>query len=370
MSASAQDIYLGLMSGTSVDAIDAALVSFDPSPRLLACCAVQYPSGLREQILRLGLSQGKTSLQEIGALDAAIGTQFAAAAVHLLAKANTSASAVRAIGSHGQTLWHSPRTESPFTLQLGDPNVIAELTGVDTVADFRRRDVAAGGEGAPLVPAFHAAFLHHRAEHRAVLNLGGIANLSLLPRTGAVRGFDTGPANTLLDLWIEKHCGLPFDTNGTFAASGNRSADLLRRMLDDPYFSLRAPKSTGRDHFNLDWLARRLVGLELSAQDVQASLLALTARSIASALRREAPETERLLICGGGACNPRMIDAITAELAGIHIEPTSHYGLDTDYMEAMAFAWLARETLAGRPGNLPAVTGARGPRILGGIYRA
>lgn len=369
MTTGTQEVYLGLMSGTSVDAIDAVLVTFDPIPRLLACCAVQYPSDLREQILRLGLSQGKTSLQEIGALDAAIGKQFAAAANALIARATISASGVRAIGSHGQTLWHSPRSEMPFTLQLGDPNLIAELTGIDTVADFRRRDVAAGGEGAPLVPAFHAAFLHTPAEHRAVLNLGGIANLSVLPRAGDVRGFDTGPANTLLDLWIQRHRGLPFDRDGTFAASGHCSAELLDRMLDEPFFQLSAPKSTGRDLFNLDWLQPKLEGLKLSAEDVQASLLGLTARSIAMALRREAPQTERLLICGGGASNPHLIETIAAQLVGISIEPTGHYGLDSDYMEAMAFAWLARETLAGRTGNLPAVTGARGRRILGGVYR-
>jgi anhydro-N-acetylmuramic acid kinase len=358
------------MSGTSADAIDAVLVSFDPNPKLLFALAIGYPQELRAQILRIGLSTGATSLQEIGALDIAIGQQFASAATELLLQSCIPMNAVRAIGSHGQTLWHAPRAKLPFTIQLGDPNVIAELTGIDTVADFRRRDVAAGGEGAPLVPAFHAAFLHSATEHRAVLNLGGIANLSILSCTGVVRGFDTGPANTLLDLWMEQHHAQPFDGDGAFAASGNCDNTLLARMLDDPYFSLPAPKSTGRDYFNSAWLARHLESLSLNAQDVQASLLALTARTVADALKREGPDTQRLLVCGGGARNTRLLAAIAAEIPQIIVEPTHRYGIDTDYLEAMAFAWLARESIAGRPGNLPEVTGARGPRILGGIYRA
>jgi anhydro-N-acetylmuramic acid kinase len=363
--------YLGLISGTSVDAIDAVLVEFAPRPRLLAQLAHAYPAELRKQILDLGLGRGNTTLQCIGALDVTIGKAFAAAALDLLSKGRISAGSVRAIGSHGQTVWHAPRDETPFTTQLGDPNVIAEHTGIDTVADFRRRDVAAGGEGAPLVPAFHAAFLHSSVEHRAVLNLGGIANLTLLPRQGPVRGFDTGPANTLMDLWVEKHTALPYDAAGAFAATGSCHAELLKRMLEEPFFALGAPKSTGRDYFNMTWLSQRLDGLaEVPAQDVQATLLELTAQTVAIALRREAPDTECLIVCGGGARNGQILRAIAASLPGVRIETSDHYGLDPDYMEAMAFAWLARETINGRPGNLAAVTGARGPRILGGIYRA
>ncbi len=363
--------FLGLISGTSVDAIDAVLVEFLPRPRLLAHSASAYPVELRKQILDLGLGRGNTTLQSIGTLDVAIGKAFAAAALDLLSTSQTHAQSVRAIGSHGQTVWHAPRDETPFTTQLGDPNVIAERTGIDTVADFRRRDVAAGGEGAPLVPAFHAAFLHASTEHRAVLNLGGIANLTLLPRQGPVRGFDTGPANTLMDLWVEKHKSMPYDDAGAFAATGSCHAELLRRMLEEPYFASSAPKSTGRDYFNMTWLSQRLDGLaDVSAQDVQATLLELTAQTIAMAMRREAPDTECLIVCGGGARNSHVLRAIAGSLPAVRIDTSDHYGLDPDYMEAMAFAWLARETINGRPGNLPAVTGARGPRILGGIYRA
>ncbi len=370
MSEPTQPLFLGLISGTSVDAIDAALVRFDSAPQLIAARAMPYPAALRQRILSVGLGSGQITFQELGTLDVEIGRAFAAVALDLLADSATPIDQVRAIGSHGQTVWHSPRTPIPFTIQLGDPNVIAELTGIDTVADFRRRDLAAGGEGAPLVPAFHAAFLQDAGEDRAVLNLGGIANLSLLTKNRAVRGFDTGPANTLLDLWVQKHRGLPFDTDGAFAAAGNCQTQLLDRLLDEPYFAMAAPKSTGRDHFNTEWLERRIDGLTLSPEDVQATLMILTARSIAMALKREAPGVRRLLVCGGGARNQPMLAAIAAELDDVVVERTDRYGLDTDFLEAMAFAWLARETLAGRPGNLPVVTGARGPRLLGGIYRA
>jgi anhydro-N-acetylmuramic acid kinase len=367
----APELFLGLISGTSVDAIDAVLVQFDPAPRLLAQSAHRYPAPLRREILDLGLGAGDTSLRVIGALDVAIAKEFSTAALDLLTAAKIPATSVRAIGSHGQTVWHAPIGPMPFTTQLGDPNVIAEQTGITTVADFRRRDVAAGGQGAPLVPAFHAAVLRSDDEHRAVLNLGGIANLTLLPRQGPVRGFDTGPANTLLDLWVEKHRSQPFDQDGAFAAAGKCQDTLLDSLLDDPYYTLPAPKSTGRDYFNMSWLQKRLdKHSDIQAADVQATLLVLTARTVAMALRREAPETENLIVCGGGARNGGMLHALAAELTGIRITASDHHGLPADYMEAMAFAWLARETLYHRPGNLPAVTGAKGPRILGGIFQA
>lgn len=371
MNETAPALFVGLMSGTSVDAIDAVLVRFDPAPKLLGRIAHHYPILLQRQILQLGLGNGACSLQEIGTLDVAIGTEFAAAALALLSQSGLAAHSIRAIGSHGQTVWHSPCSEPAYTMQLGDPNVIAERTHIDTVADFRRRDVAAGGQGAPLVPAFHAAFLHCAEEDRAVLNLGGIANLTLLPGSGATRGFDTGPANTLLDLWVERHRGKRYDEDGAFAGSGTPNLGLLGRLLDEAYFAMPAPKSTGRDLFNMNWLDSRLAGFDsISPEDVQATLVALTARSVANSLRKEAPSTRRLLICGGGAHNRILLAAIAAELPKVLIESTSQYGLDADYLEAMAFAWLARETLAHRPGNMPAVTGARGARILGGLYRA
>lgn len=364
------DLFIGLISGTSADAIDAALVSFTPELKLLHALAMPYPSSLREEILRLGLGNGQTSLQQIGELDTHIGEQFAAAALKLLEQSGYAAERIRAIGSHGQTLWHAPRAPVPFTLQIGDPNIIAERTGIDTLADFRRRDLAAGGEGAPLAPAFHAAFLRSANENRAVLNLGGIANLTLLPAHGRVLGFDTGPANGLLDVWAELHLGVTVDQDGAFAARGQVHKELLTRCLSDPYFSRPAPKSTGRDYFNLAWLHRNLSGLNIAAEDIQATLLALTARSIADALQREAPATTRVLVCGGGARNPVLMTAIRNALTPITIELTSAYGVDPDFLEAMAFAWLARERIDGRCGNLPEVTGARGKRILGGFFKA
>lgn len=370
MTNAADDIYLGLISGTSVDAIDAALVTFGPTPKLIAAIAHPYPTELRQQILQLGLGDGATHFRELGALDVQIGRAFADAANALLRSSAISAKNVRAIGSHGQTLWHAPREPVPFTLQLGDPNTIAERTGITTVADFRRRDMAAGGEGAPLVPAFHAACLRCESENRAILNLGGIANLTLLPMQGDVSGFDTGPANTLMDLWCEAHGHGSVDIDGAFAARGRSNNTLLARLLSDPYFAAPAPKSTGRDYFNLGWLQQHLSGANAQPVDVQATLLLLSARSIAQALQTQPTRFERLLVCGGGVHNRLLMQALKAELPDVVVETTHQHGLDADYVEAMAFAWLARQTLRGLPGNLADVTGARGPRVLGGIYPA
>jgi anhydro-N-acetylmuramic acid kinase len=288
----------------------------------------------------------------------------------LLQESGVSAGAIRAIGSHGQTLRHRPFGDAPFTMQVGDGNVIAELTGIATVADFRRRDVAAGGQGAPLVPAFHAATLHVADEDRAVLNIGGIANLTLLPAAGAVRGFDTGPGNCLMDAWCLRHRGERFDRAAAFAAGGACSSGLLERLLAEPWLALAPPKSTGRDHFHAQWLDAMLAGLDLSPDDVQATLNRFTAQSIADALRRQMPACRRLLVCGGGVHNPVLMANLSTALPGVIIESTASQGLDPDFVEAMAFAWLARETCANRPGNLAAVTGARGPRVLGCIYPA
>lgn len=363
-------LYLGLISGTSADGIDAALVRFTPQPELLAGRTFAYPPVLREALLEYSQQGVPVALDLIGRLDHRIGRAFADAAEALLQQAGMPASALRAIGSHGQTLSHRPSGDSPFTLQLGDPSLIAERLGVTTVADFRRRDVAAGGQGAPLAPAFHAATLASADEDRAVLNLGGIANLTLLPRRGPVLGFDSGPANGLMDAWTLRHRGQPFDAGGAFAASGRSDPALLERLLADPYFARPAPKSTGRDQFHLGWLERQLDGSSLAPQDVQATLLELTVRSCAEALQATLPEARRLLVCGGGVHNGLLLERLAARLPGTRVESTAAHGIDPDFVEAMAFAWLARETLAGRPGNLPAVTGARGPRVLGAIYPA
>jgi anhydro-N-acetylmuramic acid kinase len=314
------------------------------------------------------------SLDEIGTLDVRVAATFADAAQALLERAGVPAGAVRAIGSHGQTVRHRPAGATfdghmPFSWQLGDPSLIAERCGIATVADFRPRDVAAGGLGAPLVPAFHAAVLRAPDEDRAVLNLGGIANYTLIPAQGDVRGFDTGPANALMDAWCLRHTGEAFDGDGAFAARGSVDAALLGRMLAEPWFQLPPPKSSGREQFHLGWVASHLAGDE-RPEDVQATLLEVTARTVAQALQLEQPATARVLLCGGGVRNPRLVARIGELLPGARVEATDAHGLDADYVEAMAFAWLARQTLLGLPGNLPSATGARGPRVLGAIYPA
>lgn len=364
-------LYLGLISGTSADGIDVALVQFTANGHcaLVRGRTYRWDAALRARLITLGQGGDATSLDELGMLDVQVAQAFADAAHALLGEAGIAPTQVRALGSHGQTVRHRPQNEFPFTWQLGDGNVIAERSGITTVADFRRRDVAAGGHGAPLVPAFHAALLHSDAEDRAVLNLGGIANFTLLPAVGAVRGFDTGPANALLDVWCERHTDAAFDAGGAFAVQGEVDQVLLARLLDEPWFALPPPKSSGREQFHLDWLQTRLRGDE-RAQDVQATLLELTAVTVANALQSQQPATKRVLACGGGVHNPVLLARIAAQLPEAVVESTTLHGLDPDFVEAMAFAWLARETLAGRPGNLPAVTGARGSRVLGVVYPA
>lgn len=374
--APAAGLFVGLISGTSADGIDAALVRFDAAQHCELVLGRTYPwqDALRARLVALGQGGDAQSLEELGTLDVQIADAFAEAALALLDEAGVGAADVNAIGSHGQTVRHRPEGalydgRHPFTWQLGDGHRIAERCGIATVADFRRRDVAAGGHGAPLVPAFHAAQLHAADEDRAVLNLGGIANYTLLPASGAVRGFDTGPANCLMDAWHLLHRGGAYDADGGFAAQGECDPELLARLLDEPWFALPPPKSTGREHFHLDWVRSRLSGNE-RVEDVQATLLELSAITIADALRAQQPDTRRVLACGGGVRNAQLLRAIAAQLPDVVLESTAAYGLDPDFVEAMAFAWLARQTLAGLPGNLPSVTGARGPRVLGVVYPA
>lgn len=372
-------LFIGLISGTSADGIDAALVRFeDDTPgghcQLVLGRTYPWPDALRTRLVALGQGGDAHSLEELGTLDVQTAQAFADAALRLLEETGEDPSRILAIGSHGQTVRHRPdgalfNGQNPFTWQLGDGNLIAERSGLTTVADFRRRDVAAGGHGAPLVPAFHAALLHEAGEHRAVLNLGGIANFTLLPSDGPVRGFDTGPANCLMDAWNLRHRGTAFDADGAFAAQGEVDPDLLARLLEEPWFMLPPPKSTGREQFHLDWVTARLHGDE-RPEDVQATLLELSAITIADALRAHQPGTARVLACGGGVRNGVLLRQIAAQLPETLVETTTPYGLDPDFVEAMAFAWLARQTLAGRPGNLPSVTGARGPRVLGAVYPA
>jgi anhydro-N-acetylmuramic acid kinase len=367
--ADAAPLCLGLISGTSADGIDAALVRFAPKLEVVAARTSPYPDDLRQRIVALARSDAAITLDDLGHLDVEIGACFADAALALLHAAGVTADAVSAIGSHGQTVCHRPTGSHPFTLQLGDPNVVAERTGIVTVADFRRADVAAGGQGAPLLPALHAAVLADAAMPRAILNLGGIANVTLLVPGKPVLGFDTGPANCLMDAWSLRVRGTSRDEGGRWACSGRVDATLLECLLADPYFALPPPKSTGREYFNLDWLDARLSG-NLAAEDVQATLLQLSAHSIASALGSHVPEVREVYACGGGVHNGALMDALRAAMPEAVIGTTTELGLDPDFVEAAGFAWLAHARLAGLPGNLPSVTGARGPRVLGAVYAA
>lgn len=367
--------YIGLISGTSADGIDAALVRFDGGDNtplhaeLIAARTLPWQPDVRARLVWLGQGGALDSLDELGELDAQVGEAFAEAALAILETAGIERSQVAAIGSHGQTVRHRPYVAHPFSLQIGDAARIAERTGITTIADFRRRDIAAGGHGAPLLPALHHALLHDPGEQRAVLNLGGIANLTLLPSDGAVRGFDTGPANALMDLWCHEHTGRPYDEAGAWGATGQVDAALLERLLGDPWFAQPPPKSSGREHFQRKWLAPHLRSGAVPV-DVQATLRELTARTIAEALHASQPDTQRVLVCGGGVHNPVLMETLRQVLPGVALASTAEFGLDPDHVEAMGFAWLARQTLAGKPGNLPTVTGAAGPRILGAIYPA
>jgi anhydro-N-acetylmuramic acid kinase len=362
-------LYLGLISGTSMDAIDAALVDFDAAPlRILAATATPFDPEVKQRIAALIESPDQVALDELGQVDVAVAQAFAQATAKLLLAAGVSATAVAAIGSHGQTIRHRPDLATPFTLQIGDPNTLAEMTGITVVADFRRRDVAAGGQGAPLLPVFHDQVFRSASQERVIVNLGGIANVTLLLHDRPVTGFDTGPANRLLDAWIAQQRGLEFDADGSWASTGTWDSSLLKDLLDEPYLSLEPPKSTGRELFNLPWLEKRLKSSQLRPEDVQATLLEFTAETVAAAIRRYAPGAA-VYACGGGAHNPRLLDAIARRVSPSRVASTQQLGLDPDYVEAVAFAWFASRTLEGLTSNSPGVTGARGPRILGGVYR-
>ena len=361
-------LYLGLISGTSADGIDAALVRFEPRVEVVGALTHPYPESLRTRVLALATSNASIALDDYGALDVAIGAAFAAAANALLANAGIDRNDVAAIGSHGQTVRHGPTGEHPFTLQIGDPTVIAERTRIATIADFRRADVAAGGQGAPLLPALHAAVFAADTT-RIVLNLGGIANITVLAPRRDVLGFDTGPANCLLDAWAHRHRGVARDEGGAWAKSGRVDRELLAAFASDPYFAAPPPKSTGREHFHLDWLDARLrAGVAL--EDVQATLLVLSADTISNAIRATAPDARAVFACGGGVHNPALMNALAERIAPATLATTAALGLDPDYVEAAGFAWLARARLKNAPGNIPAVTGARGPRVLGAIHAA
>jgi len=373
-----EQIYIGLISGTSLDGIDAIAIDLsEPTPRVLATFYQPYDDGLRQQLRQVCLGCND-ELQLYADLDNQLGRDFAIAAITVSDKAGLKPEQIRAIGSHGQTVRHYPHTSHPNSLQIGDPNVIAELTGITTVADLRRRDMAVGGEGAPMVPAFHNALFRSSACDRIIINIGGIANLTLLPADDGipVSGWDSGPGNTLMNAWIFTHQQQPQDTDGRWAAQGNTNPALLNDLLQDDYFHRQPPKSTGPEYFNLAWLDRYLDQYPDSAVNVQATLCELTTRTITlaieQALKSQAISTKNpeIFICGGGCHNPQIMQQLRKQLDGLRLETTQALGLDPDWVEAAAFAWLAQQTMDGMSGNLPAVTGARHPVILGGIYQA
>jgi anhydro-N-acetylmuramic acid kinase len=361
------ELYIGLMSGTSLDGVDAVLADLSGArPRLLAHSHVAFDASLKRELLALN-SRGENEIERAALAGNALAQRYAQAVAGVLASAQTPASAVLAVGCHGQTVRHRP--SAGFTTQIGNAALLAELTGLRVVADFRSRDVAAGGQGAPLAPAFHAALFADTAEDRVALNLGGIANLSFLPRAGAVIGFDSGPGNCLLDLWAARHLGKPHDEDGAWASAGAAIPALLQRLLQEPYFAAAPPKSTGRDLFNESWLQAMLGGSE-DPQAVQATLLELTARSVADAVMRHCPGARRVIVCGGGAKNGALMRRLAGLISPARLEASDRHGIEPQLVEAAAFAWLAKRALDGMPGNLATVTGAQGPRVLGAIYHA
>ncbi|MDD2916096.1 MAG: anhydro-N-acetylmuramic acid kinase [Gallionella sp.] len=412
------ELYIGLMSGTSLDGIDAVLVDFSQAqPRLLAKHYQPFDDALKNDLLALHLP-ARNELHQAQLTGNQLARLYASAVNTLLGKTTSSNTNIRAIGCHGQTIRHCP--EHGYTLQIGNAALLAELTGITVVSDFRSRDIAAGGQGAPLVPAFHDQVLRHPGIHRVIVNIGGISNLTnlppdaatsdksphnpglsgevaaaidettshstRLPKNGslvagypapdahahrvmaATTGFDCGPGNLLMDAWCMQHIGKPYDENGAWAASGQALPALLEQMLNEAFFALPPPKSTGRDLFNMAWLNGKLQNNE-RAEDVQATLLELTCVSIAQAIRKHCDGTTEIYLCGGGARNQTLRNRLTALLPGSRVQTTDTIGVDSDYLEALAFAWLAQQTLQGKPANLPRVTGAKHPCILGAIYR-
>jgi len=368
----ADDLYIGLMSGTSLDGIDAALVRFNKEQvTVLESICLPLSSNLKDEIKSL-INPTTNEINRLMALDVQLGKNFAEAAQKLITKAKIKKQDIVAIGSHGQTIRHLP--EYATTLQIADPNIIAEVTGITTIADFRRRDMAAGGQGAPLVPAFHQQIFRDTKKNRVILNLGGIANITLLPadKNKAATGFDTGTANTLMNQWVQQHQNKSFDESGKWAASGKINEDFLNELLNDDYFKLTPPKSTGTEYFNPAWLTKKLSAFPfLAAEDVQASLASFTATTIKDAINQYAlgeDGAEEIIVCGGGVHNDFLLQQLKTFLPNIEINSSEKYGVDPDYIEATAFAWLAKQTMEHKVGNLPEVTGASCSVILGGVY--
>jgi len=359
------EYYIGLMSGTSLDGVDAVLVDFSAalSHCIVADSFTAFDDSLRGRLLALHQTQSN-ELHEAAMLGNELAHIYARAVHTLLAKSNKTTVKLGAIGCHGQTIRHQP--DAGYTIQLGNGALLAELTRQIVVCDFRSRDIAAGGQGAPLVPAFHEATFADASTHRVIVNIGGIANLTDLSE-GPVRGFDTGPGNMLMDAWTQRHLRTSFDRDGAWAKAGNCIDSLARTLLDHAFFHVEPPKSTGRELFNLSWLDEQLSGNE-DPRDVQATLLELTVVSIARAIRTWCEGVKEIYVCGGGAANKALMSRLAAVMPGVFVATTANLGIDPDWVEACAFAWLARQTLGLQPGSLPSVTGAKGARILGAIY--
>ena len=370
------EYFIGLMSGTSLDGVDGVIADF-PShapARVLASASLPFEASFKNELLALN-APGDNELHRAALAANQLVETYAQVIERLLVSAAASGVGrqdIIAIGAHGQTVRHRPQEFGVgYTLQLNNPALLAERTGIDVVADFRTADVAAGGQGAPLVPAFHAALWGDTAHSRAVLNIGGISNITLLHAGGEVQGFDCGPGNALMDFWCQRHTGQPYDDAGAWAASGQVHAPLLTQLLSSPYFSRLPPKSTGRDLFNPAWLAQQLDGFsEVPAVDVQATLTVLTAQACAHDLRHYMPVADALLVCGGGALNTELMRQLQLALPGVPVSSTQAHGLPPLQVEATAFAWLAQAFTHNKPGNLVAVTGAKNPRVLGALYKA
>ncbi len=366
-------LYIGVMSGTSLDGVDVAIVNLTPSGKckLIAADTYAFSPLLHKKLFEL-ISTPNCHLSLLGQLNIELGNFIALCVNDLLAINTISSTSIKAIGSHGQTIFHEPNSSLPFSMQIGDPNVIAQITGITTIADFRQRDIAAGGQGAPLVPAFHQALFTSDVEDNAVINIGGISNLTLLPcdKTDAVIGFDTGPGNALMDSWISKHQNQRYDENGDWAKSGQVNNSLLTSLLNEPYFNNAIPKSTGRELFNLNWLEEKIQQIDqyIRPEDVQATLLMLTASSITNAIQTHCPQVNSLYICGGGSHNKTLMETLAHLQPKKTVTTTEILGLHPDWVEACAFAWLAHKNIQHEPANITSVTGASRPVILGATY--
>lgn len=364
------DLYIGLMSGTSLDGIDAALVDLsDNQFNLLASLYQPYPDALKNTLSKV-IQDQQIAIADLANIDHQLAVLNAQSVKRLLENTRHTSDDIKAIGYHGQTIYHAPEGDFPNSLQLGDPNVLVEQTNITVVADFRRMDMAVGGQGAPLVPAFHQFLFRDSSQDRAILNIGGIANLTILPADPdqPITGFDTGPGNCLLDEWSTLHNNQAYDNEGQWAQQGKLNSNTLHALMNDPYFAKAPPKSTGREYFHLDWLRKHSVIDSVTAQDIQTSLAFLTATSISNALQHYAPNTQRVFVCGGGAHNQFLTSLLQDQLGTISLATTTELGLDPDWVEACAFAWLAQQRIQQQTANIPSVTGARKPVLLGAIY--